>query len=268
MGKLLAREALLVALAGLLGMYFIPALFSKPPEFRLFLVGVAMGLTFMPMYAIAVLGGNKMPHRVRSWIGVLAFVGAFAWDWLIGAAGLMAADVPWQVWFMTFAPSTYGLILAVLGLGRPGGALTALFAYSLPMALVRWTLVPMVSVNGVLMALVYQTGAIYLFLRVLIRLFWPTSVEGGESDGPLVRRAVPDRVVGLVEGTSRRPARPYATAVDGSLDESAISILCRPDDAAGVAARLQQVLEGHPFEVSPGVEAERGQVEVVIRPRS
>lgn len=268
MGKLMAREALLVLISGLLGMFYIPVLFGKPPETGLFWVGVIMGLTFMPMYGIAVMSGNRMPARVRNWLGVAAFVGAFAVDWLAGTAGLLQANVPWQVWLMTYAPTVFGLVLALLGRRRPGGALTALFAYSLPMVLIRWVLVQMVSVNGVLMALVYQVGAIYLFLRVLIRLFWPSSIEGGEATGPLVRRAVPDRIVGLVEGTARRAARPYATTADGMQDEEAISILCRPEDVAGVTARLQQALAGMPLTVAPGVEAEPGKVEIVIRPRT
>ncbi|HYG59262.1 MAG TPA: hypothetical protein VD902_14465, partial [Symbiobacteriaceae bacterium] len=151
---------------------------------------------------------------------------------------------------------------------RAEQALWALFAFSAPMFLVRYLLVPMVSINLFLTVAAVQTGAFYLFLRGLFRVYAPNTVEvpvaGAE---PLVkRRPVPDAVVGLLEGTLHRRARPYATLPDFSLDESAVSLLVRPDEVEQAVSKAAEALQDRPFDVEPGV-AQSQWVELVIRAR-
>lgn len=272
MVKLLAREAGMLLISGLLGMLYIPWLLGHAPATGLGLVGLVMGLTFMPLYALAVLGGNKMPAKVRNWLGVFSWALAFSLDlflWLgwvrTGQAGRMTATAQW----ITVAPGLFGL--AVTGLAylkaprteRGEAALWALYAYSFPMVVVRWLIAwGMVRENGTLQILALQVGALYMFLRVLLRLFWPSSVEGGEG-GSLVHRPVPDAVVGLVEGTLNKRARPFATLEGGATDDQAISVLVKPQEVTGAVDRVNAVLQG-PFEARPGVQV-GNRVEIVVR---
>lgn len=272
MGKLLGREILLMILTGLFAMWAIPVLLGQPPAWPLLLVGIMMAMSFIGLYALANLGGRKMPGPARVVLGLVAFVAAFWGDVALEVARLYRGDeAALASTYFRLAPALFGLCLVALAAGKaPAGergdrVAWALYAYALPMLGVRYLLVPLVQVNWLAQLMAMQAGAFYLFLRGLIRLQAPTAVEGDTQAGPLMRRAVPDRIVGLVEGTSRRKARPFATRPDGALDESAISILCRPEDLPGVTAKLRQVLDGAPFTVESGLEAE-GQVELVIRP--
>lgn len=273
MGKLLAREAILVLLSGLFGALAIPALMGHPPAMELFWAGVVMGLTFMAMYAMALLGGNKMPARVRHWLGPISWAGAFFPD-VVLLAGLLGrgAKLAPSALYMMLTPGVYGLLLMLLGGAmarrgdRQGVALSTLYAYGFPMLGVRWLLVPMVAVNPVASALAMQAGAMYMALRVMARIFWPGSVEGDAAASPLVVRPVPDAVVGLVEGTARRRARPYATLPGGAMDEGAISVLARPDEVPDMVLQLSAALQDRPFRVVAG-EAVEGRVEVVVRPQ-
>ncbi|MFZ5827945.1 MAG: hypothetical protein ACOY94_26875 [Bacillota bacterium] len=272
MGKLLGLEILLMLATGLFAMWVIPALLGYPPAWTLLLVGLMMAMSFIGLYAMANLGGRKMGGTVRVAIGLVAYVAAFWGDLALVAANLYRGDtLPAVATYIRLAPALLGLLLlaAATVKARSGErgevAGWALYAYALPMLGVRYLLVPLVAVNPVAQLMAMQAGAFYLFLRGLARLFMPTSAEGNEEAGPLIDRPVPDRIVGLVEGTTRRSARPFATRPDGSLDESAVSILCRPEDLPGVAARLREALGELPFTVQPGLEVE-GKVELVIRP--
>lgn len=270
MGKLLGREAALVAVVGLFSWLVIPAFFDRPPAVTLGLVGLMMGLTYMALYAMVVLLGNKIPAGIRRWLGPIAWVMAFWGDIVLYEKLLWsAAAVDLRASYVFLAPGLYGLVVTGLAALRAGvgqrkeAALDALYAYSVPMLLVILLLRPLVRVNEIAMMLSVQAGAIYMFLRVLVRIYWPESVEGG-SGGPLVHRPVPDAIVGLVEGTTGRGARPYATMRDGGKDQEAISVLCRPDEVFGVVEQLVASLKEKPFQVKPGQHID-GKVEVVVK---
>lgn len=270
MGKLLGREAALVAVVALFSMYVIPSFFDQPPAVTLGLVGLMMGLTYMALYAMVVLLGIRIPAGIRYWLGPIAWVMAFWGDLVIYEKLTWAqARVDLRATYVFLAPGVYGLVVPALAalradMGkRKDAALDALYAYSVPMLLVYLLLRPMVRVNEIAMMLSVQAGAIYMFLRVLVRIYWPGSVEGG-SGGPLVHRPVPDAIVGLVEGTTGRSARPYATMRDGGKDHEAISVLCRPDEVFGVVERLVAALKEKPFQVKPGQHVD-GKVEVVVK---
>jgi hypothetical protein len=270
----MAREAALVLLSGIFGWFVLPAMLGEPPALALFWAGLAMSLTFMAMYAMSVLAGNKMPGRVRHWLGPIAWVGAFA-SHLALLLHLMGngARFSGAALYMGIAPAIFGLLLMGVGAtlapaaDRGGVALSTLYAYSFPMLGVVWLLVPMVGVNRIAAALAMQSGAIYMALRVLARIFWPGSVEGDASAPPLIVRRVPDAVVGLVEGQARRRARPFATLPGGVLDEGAISVLALPDEVPDVVTRLEGALQNRPFRVVRG-EPVDGRVEIVVRPET
>ena len=274
MGRLLAREAALVLLSGIFGWIVLPAMMGRPPALALLWAGLVMSLTFMAMYAMSVLAGNKMPPRVRHWLGPIAWVGAF-----LPELGLFfrlmrdGAALQPSALYLSVAPPLFGLLLTALAAAqappddREGVAMSALYAYSFPMLGVMWLLVPMVGANLIAATLARQSGAIYMALRVLVRIFWPGSVEGDATAPPLVVRRVPDRVVGLVEGMARRRARPVATLPGGALDEGAISVLALPDEVPEVVTRLEGALQNRPFQVSPG-EAVDGRIEIVVRPQA
>lgn len=274
MVKLLVREVVLVLLSGVAGMYFIPYLFGQKPVAPLFVVGFLMGLTFAPMYAIAMLGGNKMPARVRNWLGPVAWLAAFGVELtrFVQLQGT-SASVSGVAVYTYIAPPLFGLLLpGVAALrakaGERGGvALKTLYAYSFSMAEVRWLLVPMIGINAVGVMIAMQAGALYLTARVLLGIFYPSRVEGNMTDPPLLHKPVPDAIAGLVERTSRRRARPYATQAGGGLNQNAISILCAPEDVAGVTSRLNEALAGQPYVAAGGETVEEGKVEVVIRLR-
>ncbi|MFZ5814708.1 MAG: hypothetical protein ACOY93_05345 [Bacillota bacterium] len=269
MGKLLGIEILLMAATGLFSMTVIPWILGHPPAGRLLLVGFLMAMSFVALYALFNLAGRRLAPRTRALIGLLAFAGAF-WGPLLNAAGLLP-DLPLRLAYVDLAPPLAGLLLtAVAGIravpGERGKAAAgALYAYALPSLGLLWLLVPLVRINLTAQLIAVQAGAFYLFLRGLFRIFLPTAAEGNPDAPPLVYRPVPDRIVGLVEGTTRRRARPFATRADGSLDESAISILCGPEDLPALSARLREALAEEPFAVEAGVEAGR-QIELVIRP--
>ncbi len=269
---LLLIEILFMLLAGLFTMGVLPWLRGFPPAWPLFLVGVLMTLSFIALYALANLGGKRMSTRLRLGLGAAAYLGAFWSDILLATGMIYRGDgLPPRAGYLLLGPALLGLVLpAVAALrAKPGArgsaAATAFYMYALPMVVIRYPLVWMVRVNPWAQMIAMQTGAFYLFLRGLLRIFRPTSAEGNEQAGPLVPRSVPDRIVGLVEATTRRSARPFATRPDGSLDQQAISITCRPEDLSGVSQRLREALGDQPFLVEKGVE-EKGKVELVIRP--
>lgn len=272
MGRLLGLEILLMLATGLFAMWVIPALLGYPPAWPLLLVGLMMAMSFIGLYALSNLGGRKMAGPVRVALGLVAYVAAFWGDMALVIANLYRGDaLPGAATYFRLAPAVLGLLLPAVAAVRvrPGergeAASWALYAYAFPMLGVRYLLVPLVAVNPMAQLMAMQAGAFYLFLRGLVRLLVPTSAEGNAQAEPLIDRPVPDRIVGLVEGTTRRSARPFATRPDGSLDESAISILCLPEELPSISARLQEALGELPFTVQPGLGAE-GKVELVIRP--
>ena len=263
MAKLMGREALFIIAAGLFAQFVFPFLRQSA---GLFSIGAIMGLTFTPIYLIALLSGRRMPARVRTGIGVGAWLLAFGPDLVLTTGSLGS---------LVMVSALLGFVLAGLsaltsvqtGGDRRSEALWGLYAYSLPMVGVRWLLVPLLGGGEFAVSLALSTGALYLGLRGLVRLYWPSSVEARGADESLVHRPVPDRVVGLLEGTGRRRARPFATRPDGTLDEGAVSVVCQPDQAADVERQIAQILADKPFDVSLG-QAVAGGVEVVVRPRA
>lgn len=275
MVKLLGREALLVLLVGLLAVFFVPPLvIGRVGDTGLFMGGLVMGLTFMAIYAMAVLLGNKIPDKWRHWFGAFAWVGTFAND-LFLYAGLRRSGyvVEPTATYLQLSPGLLVvLLMAVVAVRSPreervGALMDTLYAYSLPMLAIRNLLIPLAGGGLLVTQMVLQLGAVYTGARVLARIFWPGSVDGNLTAPLLVRRYIPDAVVGLVEGTARRRARPYATGQHGEMDETVVSILCRPDEASALVAQLNAALADRPFYVSPG-ETVSGQVELVIRPRA
>lgn len=274
MGKLLGLEILLMLVTGLFAMLVIPALVGYPPAWPLFVVGFLMAMSYVGLYALANMAGRKMPGRARVIIGLMAYLAAFWGDLAMGVSTLQAGGpFPGATLYLRLAPALFGLVPAAVAAlrsqraARGETAAWALYAYAFAMLGVRYLLVPLVRVNWFAPLIAVQAGAIYLLLRGLLRIFLPTAAEGNAEAGPLVRRAMPDRIAGLVEGTTRRHARPFATRADGTFDESAISILCRPEDVPGVQAKLQEALTGQPFAVESG-QAVEGKVELVIRPQT
>lgn len=264
MSKLLGREAALVLLSGLFAWLIFPRIVGAPLDHVLLGIGLMMGLTYMALYAVCVLGGGRLRPAVAGALGAAAFVAAFV-------PAMPGADGPGAL-YRLMAPPLFGLALLAPGalLARRGerapGALSTLYAYGLPMLGVRWLLVPMVQGSPFLAQLALQTGAVYVALRVLVRILWPGSPEGNAAAGPLVHRPVPDAVVGLVEGISRLPARPYATLADGRLDQGAISVACPPAEARALVSELTEALAGRPFAVTLGAQV-AGELEVVVRPK-
>lgn len=272
MAKLFGIEILLMTLTGLFAMTLIPLLLGYPPDPTLFVVGFLMALSFVGLYALANMGGRKMPPRVRILLGIASYAVAFWGNIALLIGNLMGGtDFPAYMYYFWLAPPLFGLLVTGVAALRPHdgargeSAAWALYAYAFPMLGVVYLLVPLVKVNLIATLIAVQAGALYLLLRGLVRIFLPTSAEGNAEASPLMHRPVPDRVVGLVEGTTRRPARPWATRPDGSRDEEAISLLCRPEDLPGVTARVVEALKGQPFTVAPGEEVE-GKIELVIRP--
>jgi hypothetical protein len=275
MVNLLGREALLVLLVGLLAVFYIPPLvIGRVGDTGLFLVGLVMGLTFMAIYAMAVLLGNKIPGKWRHWFGAFAWVGTFAND-LFLYVGLRRGGyvVEPTATYLALSPGLLVVLLMVLTalrsprVERSGALMDTLYAYSLPMLTIRNLLIPLAGGGLLVTNMVLQLGAFYTGARVLVRIFWPGSVDGNLTAPLLVQRYIPDAVVGLVEGTARRRARPYATGQHGELDETVVSILCRPEEAPVLVEQLNAVLADRPFQVSPG-QTVSGQLELVIRPRA
>lgn len=278
MGKVMLRESILILLTGLVSWLLIPALLRQPPAAPLFLIGIVMGLTFAPMYGVGLLGGRKMPAVVRGWVGVFAWVLTFWMADFIVLLGLWRTGrhATGAALYLIAAPGLFGLVLAALGAWKSTAGrrlvdgLWALYAYSFPMAIVRFALVAMVKVNLVLATIALQAGALYMLAHGLIRLFAPVSVESDDAAeaGPLVRRRpVPDFVVGRAEGTLRRQARPFATLSDGGIDERAISFLVSAGEVEGTVQKLKAALAETPFAIEPGERVDQ-QVEVVVRPRA
>ncbi|HEY3367509.1 MAG TPA: hypothetical protein VGK74_20830 [Symbiobacteriaceae bacterium] len=245
-------------------------LLALPPVGTLFVVGLLLGLTFAPMYALSVLAGNKMPLAVRNWLGAFAWVGALVQDLLLFVGLLKSgARLPPAAAYLLLAPGLFGLLLpALAAVKAPAGeraraALGAAYAYGFPLAAVRWLLVPMLGGSQYLAAIALQTGAIYMLFHGLLRLYWPGPAEG-VSAGPLVNRHfVPERVAGIVERTARARVRPYATTPQGERNRQAISVACAPAQADSLVAKLQAALVETGFAAAPGATVD-GQVEVVI----
>lgn len=273
MVKLLGLEILLATLTGVFTMYGVPLLLGRPPAWPLFVVGLLMTLSFIALYAIALMGGGRMSARARLWAGLLSWVAVF-WQplLLVVGAAVQGRGLPPIATYVQLAPLVASLVpvLAALVLApagrRPEQALWAFYSYSFPMLGIRYLLVPMVQINPVAVIMAMHGGAFYLLVRGLIRIVAPSAAEGNEAAGPLLHRPVPDRIVGLVEGTTHRNARPFATRADGSLDDQAISITCRPEDVASIVQRLNTALADQPFVASPG-ETVGEQAEVAVRLR-
>lgn len=248
--RLLIVELLLLLGTALFAAAGVPWLSGRSPSWPLFLVGFLMGMAFVALYALANLAARSLREPVLLAVG-------------LAALGLLYIG-PGQAAAVHWTPLAAGLVLPALGLVLRRRAGSSLYAYAVPLLAVRYVLVPLAGSGEFVHQLALQSGTFYFFFRGLVRLAFPTSAEGNLSAGPLVRRPVPDPVVGLVEATSRRRALPYATREDGSRDEEAISVRCSRTEAAGLAERLRAVLKDHPVTVAEGV-ATGDEVELVIR---
>lgn len=273
MGKVMLREFVLVLVTGLFGWLAIPALLNQSPAFPLLFVGLFLGLTFAPMHALSLMVGRRLPPVVRTWVGIFAWVFAF----LANIKGVLAVLVRGfmlspRTMGVELVPPLLGLLLPLLAaLRAPKGergqaAAWAIFLFSLPMWVVRDVLVRLVSPNLVLMLMAMLGGTLYMFLHGLLRVYVPSAVEDENRKEPLIRRPVPDAVVGLVEGTLHRRARPYATTLEG-LDDTAISVLCQPDEVERVVGQLSEALGDRPFQAAPG-QTVKDKVEVVVRAKT
>lgn len=262
MARLLGREALFVFLSVFYAARVVPLLVGFQPALALAWVGAMMTLSFMAIYALTVLATSRLRPATRGWLGLAAWGLAFGSVFMDVVDGFITPAI--------FLPIGFSLLPALLAaLRAPGGRLLAagdaLAAFSLPMAGIRWLLLPLVAGFPPLAAMVLHTAGLYLLLRTCARVLWPLAAEGEPNAAPLLFRPVPDHIVGLVEGSTGRRARPYATRVDGSRDERAISLLCPGQEAVGVAATLNRTLAHHPFAAEVG-EPVGDEVEVVVRP--
>ena len=273
MGKVLVRELILVAATGLFGWLAVPVLLLQPPAFPLLAVGLFLGLTFTPLQALALIIGRRVSDLWRMWLGIFAWCFAFQSS-LTGVLIVVTqgARLAPQALITELLPAALGLLLALLAAAlaprgqRGRAAAQALFLYSLPMWIVRDVVLRLVGPGLVPTLMAMLGGTFYMAAHGLLRIVRPTPVEDEGRTVPLVaRRAVPDAVVGLVEGTLRRPARPWATTETG-LDERAISVLCKPDEADGAVERLTAALADRPFAATRGRQVKE-KVEVVVRPR-
>lgn len=274
MGKVLMRELILVLLTGLFSWLAIPALLSQPTALPLLFVGLFLGITFMPMHALSLMLGKRISATWRMWIGIFAWLFAF----LSNIKGvLLVLQLGGNIGMTTLAielvPPMLGLILALMaalqaGSGQRGQeAAWSLFLYSLPMWVVRDVLVRLVGQNLVLILTAMLGGTLYMFLHGILRVFAPSPAEDEQRTEPLVaRRAVPDGIVGLVEGTLHRSARPFVTTEQGE-DRTGISVVCKPDDVERTIAKLNAAFGTHPFAATRGQAVKDG-VEVVIRQKS
>lgn len=136
--------------------------------------------------------------------------------------------------------------------GRPAVVRQILTALS--GLLLGWLiLVPLLGGSGgAVRTLVIQLVAVYTGLRLISELLWPVV--------PVRRPVIKDQVVAASERLLARPARPYATRPDGSLDEEAVSFLVEPVEAEECQRRLEEELT--PFPVVVRLEG----AELVIRP--
>lgn len=132
------------------------------------------------------------------------------------------------------------------GLHRAATALCAL--------LLGWLLlVPLLGGAGpTVRSLIGQLVTLYVGLRFLSELLWPVV--------PVRRTLIKDHVVAQAERLLRRPARPYATRPDGSLDEEAVSFPVEAAEAESSRGALAEALSPHPVIIS--LEGEQ----LVIRP--
>ncbi|HWI53290.1 MAG TPA: hypothetical protein VNT01_14200 [Symbiobacteriaceae bacterium] len=252
MGKVMARELILVLVTGLFGWLVVPVVLQQPTAWPLLVVGLFLGLTFMPMHGIAIMVGKRIPDLWRLVLGLCA--------WLLAFARVTPASAPELI------GPILGLLLLVLAAVRAPrperlhAAGWALFLYSLPMWAVRDLLVRAVSPNQLLVAMAMLGGTLYMFLHGLLGIFAPSAAEDETRTEPLlVRRPVPDAIVGLVEGTLHRRARPAASA------GGAIAVLCRPEEVAAIVERVNAALGDRPFRAGPGEKIGEN-VEVLIQP--
>lgn len=272
MGKLLIREFLFVLALGLFAWFGLPLLLGQSPDFVLFSLGLVVGLTCAPIYALVLLIGKRLPPAVRGWVGVFAWVFVFLNEVLVVLLGRVPRGAGVLLYFQ-LAPGLLGLLLAALAAQRKSDnprsaeALHGLYVYSASMLAVRFILMPMVSVNPFLTLLAMQGGALFFLLHGLLRLYAPLGPELAVQTEPLVaRRYLPDAIVGLSERTLHKRARPWATRPDGSLDETSVSLVVPRADLDDALARLAGALDGKPFVAEAG-EPVAGGVEIVVRPK-
>lgn len=252
---LMIREVALILLSGLFARYLLPFFPGQISDPGLFWVGIFMGLSFMPIYALGVLAGNRMNGRVKLGVAALFWVLAFAPGAQV-ALGLPA---------LLFAG--WGAVRHSAA-ERVSAAAGALFAYSFPMLGIRWALLPLLGGGaGASTAAALLIAAAYVSLRSLVRILWPGSVEGDATAPPLIYRPVPDAIVGLVEAAARRSARPHYTLPDGSRTEEGVCVLAAPAEAEAVAERIRAQLGTAPFRVALGQQAGE-RIEVVVRPEA
>jgi len=256
--KLLLREAVLIVLAGLFVAFAAPLLLHAGAEPGLFWIGLLMSLTFMALYAVGVAGGSRLKAPVKAAVGAVAWLLAF-----VAGGGLDPAR--------HLLPAALVLLPLAAGALRHGlpGLADGLFLYSLPMVGVRWGLVPMLGGGAAPALVVMAAGGFYTALRATSGILWPIGrAEGQEHALPLVPKSLPDRVVGVLEGTTGLSARPFATRRDGTLDEQAISVVAPASRARSMAAAVQAALTAAmpqaPLRVELGLETADG-TEIVVR---
>lgn len=253
--RLLVREAVLVALTGLIVRYLLPRLLGIPAAPAFLAVGFMFALTIMSLYAMTVLAGNRLPPRYKGALGAAALplVALPGAPWGAGVPGLLL-------------PALAALLRPHPGQSRADAAMEALYAYAIPMAAVRWLLVPLVGENPGLAAIGLNAGVAYLAMRGLVRIAWPLSAEGNREGAPLIHRPVPDWVVGLVERASGLHALPFALRADGSRDQSGISLRCDRAEAEDLLKRVRRAIADTPFQAEPGPEAgAQAQIQIHIR---
>lgn len=270
--KLILREGLLVLLTGLAAALLAPWLAGAAAPAGAFYLGLMLGLNYMVVYALVAMIAARMPAFWREWLGLLGWVAAFTGE-IAFFAGLVRAGLVFEpaAVYVQLAPAALALpvVLAAI-LKAPAGsristAAVGLLLYSASLLIVRDFLVGLLLGPVPMAVTAVQLGALYLAVRVVLRLLMPLPGEGDPA-APLVRRTVPDGIAALVERAAKRRAQPWATLPDGKTDEQVLSILVHPEEAEQVRTRVEAALEGRPFTVARGDQVAE-QVELVVRPR-
>ncbi|HYG56990.1 MAG TPA: hypothetical protein VD902_02835, partial [Symbiobacteriaceae bacterium] len=100
MGKIMAREAVLLLFCGLFAGVAVPLLLGRPPGAAPFAIGLFYGLSFIAAYAIMLMLGQRLPAAARGGLAALAWL-AVVW----GSPGGTA-------WYLQAAPGFSGLAVA------------------------------------------------------------------------------------------------------------------------------------------------------------
>lgn len=200
----LVREAVLLALTGLVGLLAPRLVGGLAAGAASLLAGIFFALPFQVLYALAGLAARRAPAWLAGSLGLLAWVGSF-WPVfgrslvIVGRAGLPGPEGAFigYVLGQAAAPLAVALLAAALavwrrpsrfaagggreraGSGSVAAALWALYLWAVPYFLARQVIfgllppgigdLPRLILNGV--------GAAYLTLRVGAAVLWPMSVD-------------------------------------------------------------------------------------------